>query len=80
MKAKTRKNKKASTQMTAAAKLEPERWWQPQLDTPVGRVELDILARDQIRVRRAGWLELYAKLIKWPRAALSRHPFWTALP
>jgi hypothetical protein len=60
------KNAKIGKKMTAVEKLEPD-WWQPQLDTPVGRVELDIRTRDEIRVRRAGWMELYAKLIKWPR-------------
>src|ERR1700682_3316030 len=67
MKAKTKKNAKPGNEMTAAQKLEPEHWWNPQLDTQVGRVELDLGSCDQVRVRRAGWLELYAKLIKWPR-------------
>jgi hypothetical protein len=67
MKAKTKKNTKTGNQMTAAAQAAPPDWWLPQIDTPVGRVELDIGSCDQVRTRRAGWLELYAKLIKWPR-------------
>lgn len=58
MKAKTRKNKRTGNKMTAAEKLEPAHWWQPQLNTPVGRVELEIFRGHTICVRRAGWLNL----------------------
>jgi hypothetical protein len=41
---------------------EPERWDQPQLDTPIGRVELWLGGNpDHVTVHRAGWLELYEK-------------------
>jgi hypothetical protein len=62
MKAKTNKNVKTAEQAAP-----PERWWLPQLDTPIGRVELVLGSPDQVEVRRAGWNELYEKLHKWPR-------------
>ena len=59
MKTKTDRNVKA------AQKVEPECWWHLQLDTPVGRVELNFSAqpgffrgKHAVRVRRADWLRL----------------------
>jgi hypothetical protein len=61
MKATTRKNKSTRKEMTAVEKLEPD-WWRPQLDTPIGRVELDFLHDGTIRVRRAGYLQSSRRL------------------
>jgi hypothetical protein len=60
MKAKTKGNVKTAEQAAA-----PERWDHPQLDTPLGRVELWLGGNpDNLTVRRAGWLELYARYPK----------------
>jgi hypothetical protein len=56
MKAKTNRNVKTAEQAA------PPDWWLPQLDTPIGRVELVIFARDRVQVRRAGWMRSFEDL------------------
>jgi hypothetical protein len=62
MKAK-KKNPRTRKDVTAAKQAAPPNWWEPQLDTPVGRVELVIINRDNVQVRRAGWMESFERLI-----------------
>jgi hypothetical protein len=62
MKTKTiKKNTKAAG--IPAAK--PPNWWEPQFDSPIGRVELVIGSCDQVRVQRAGWLESFENLLPY---------------
>ena len=62
MKAKTNRRMKTSKDMTFAKKHEPN-WWEPQLDTPVGRIELVIINPDHVQVRRAGWMETFEPML-----------------
>jgi hypothetical protein len=62
MKAKTNRRVKTSKDMTFAKKHEPN-WWEPQLDTPVGRVELVIINPDHVQVRRAGWMSHFEYML-----------------
>jgi hypothetical protein len=62
MKAKTKK------EMAAQKKAEREywrreRWNVPQLDTPLGRVELAISGPDRVQARCAGWMNHFKRLI-----------------
>jgi hypothetical protein len=63
MKAKTNKHPSTGRETTAAKQAGPTDWWEPQLDTPIGRIELVIINPDHVQVRRAGWMETFERLI-----------------